>query len=255
MTNDERHDSDRPTARAWPRRLGLDLVVLSLGAVVILIIVLPTLQQTRSHTRSPCSNSVRSIGIALHAYYAEHGCFPPAYQADEQGRPMHSWRVLILPGLGEQELYEQYDFHSPWNSPNNLALAEKVPDVYRCPGDTSAGPHDTSYVMIVGPGTLSDGTGTTRESAFTDGLQNTIAVTEMARSGIHWMQPQDLPFDRMSFQINDDAEFCIRSGHPGGANVVFCDGSTKFISDRTDPYIVKTMITIAGSPDEQPPFQ
>ena len=55
-------------------------------------------------------------------YEDEHGCFPPAYVADASGRPMHSWRVLILPYLDQQQLYDQYDFSEPWNGPNNQQL-------------------------------------------------------------------------------------------------------------------------------------
>ena len=43
--------------------------------------------------------------ITLQDYEQEHGCFPPAYVPDENGRPMHSWRVLSLPYLEEPSLY------------------------------------------------------------------------------------------------------------------------------------------------------
>ena len=41
----------------------------------------------------------------MHNYHDEHGSFPPAYIADASGKPMHSWRVLILPYLDEKGLY------------------------------------------------------------------------------------------------------------------------------------------------------
>ena len=34
---------------------------------------------------------------------------------------------------GQEEIYEQYNFDEPWDSPGNRALAETVPKVYRCP--------------------------------------------------------------------------------------------------------------------------
>ena len=42
-----------------------------------------------------------SIIVALHNYHDEHGSFPPAYVSDESGRPLYSWRVLILPYLDD----------------------------------------------------------------------------------------------------------------------------------------------------------
>jgi len=39
----------------------------------------------------------------------------------------------------------------------------------------------------------------------------------------------------------------ITSGHPGGANFVFCDGSTRFISANIDGIVYSKLITPAGS--------
>jgi len=42
---------------------------------------------------------------------------------------MHSWRVLILPYMGEEEqqLYSRYNLNEPWNSPENHKLAALRP--------------------------------------------------------------------------------------------------------------------------------
>ena len=60
------------------------------------------------------------------------------YVADATGRPMHSWRVLILPFLEQQSLYEQYDFREPWDGPNNIQLLGNMPDVFSCPSRSPA---------------------------------------------------------------------------------------------------------------------
>ena len=49
----------------------------------------------------------------MQSYHQKHGCFPPAYIADENGKPKHSWRVLILPFMGYGQLYSQYGSTSP----------------------------------------------------------------------------------------------------------------------------------------------
>ena len=61
--------------------------------------------------------------MALQNYHQANGCFPPAYIADKNGKPMHSWRVLILPYLDRTILYKAYDFTEPWDGPNNKKLS------------------------------------------------------------------------------------------------------------------------------------
>ena len=48
--------------------------------------------------------------MAVANYHHKYGCFPPAFMADANGRPMHSWRVLLLPFLEERESYAAYNF-------------------------------------------------------------------------------------------------------------------------------------------------
>jgi hypothetical protein len=45
--------------------------------------------------------------LAVANYEFANGAFPPPFLADASGRPMHSWRVLILPFLEQGELYNR----------------------------------------------------------------------------------------------------------------------------------------------------
>jgi hypothetical protein len=109
-----------------------------------------------------CVNNLKQIALALHNYHDDHGCFPPAYVADANGRPMHSWRVLILPYLEQKVLYDQYDFTEPWNGPNNSKLLATPPDTYGCPSDDRTcgvtGAWPTSYLAVVGAETALEAT-------------------------------------------------------------------------------------------------
>ena len=64
--------------------------------------------------------------MAVANYHDTYGRFPAAYVADRDGRPMHSWRVLILPLLEQRTTYDAYDFAEPWDGPNNRRLADRV---------------------------------------------------------------------------------------------------------------------------------
>src|SRR5690349_7550881 len=88
--------------------------------------------------RANCVSNMKLIGIGLQTYHDQYKCLPPPYLANGSGKPMHSWRVLLLPSMEDEaltKLYEQYNFNEPWNGPHNAKLAAKCPDVFRCPSD------------------------------------------------------------------------------------------------------------------------
>ena len=57
------------------------------------------------------TNNLKLIGLALHNYHDMHPSFPPVYIADKNGKPLHSWRVLLLPLVGENDLFASFDFN------------------------------------------------------------------------------------------------------------------------------------------------
>ncbi len=224
----------------------LVLVAVLLCAGVPIALLLPAVQAAREAARrTQCSNNLKYLALAMHNYHDTYKCWPPAYIADENGKPMHSWRVLILPFLEQGALYERYNFDEPWDSPRNKALANTVIETYRCPSDPSSNPTDTSYVMIVGPGTLYDGTEVTGIRDVKDGTSNTLLLVEAAGCGINWAEPRDLDIEQLSLQINNPAGVEIRSYHPGGTNAALCDGSVRFLSESIDPGLLERLITIA----------
>ncbi len=88
-----------------------------------------------SFYRAHCIHCLFDISMALDTYHQVNGCYPPAYIADKDGKPMHSWRVLILPYLLGGGAHLQYRFDEPWNGPNNKKLLPQRPYDYACPDD------------------------------------------------------------------------------------------------------------------------
>ena len=214
------------------------------------------LQPVTSFRRHSCHDNLRQIAAAMASYNGEYENLPPPFIADANGKPMHSWRVLLLPYLGQQKLYDEYRFDEPWNGPNNKKLHERIVDVYCCPQDHQINPwntaaRQTSYVVIVGPGTAFPG-GRKRvsmaEVANWDGASNTILVAEVHSSGIHWMKPRDLDFATMDFRINGKRGASIASKHASGAMVVMVDGSVQFLDDTMPPKEVKQLTTVRDRP-------
>lgn len=160
-----------------------------------------------SSRRSSCANHLKQLGLALLHYHGQHGCLPPACVVGEDGKPMHSWRVLVLPYLEEESLFRAYHLDEPWDGPNNAKIARQNPQLgdFHCPSD-STDRSCTSYVAVVGPRTLWPGAKGASLEDIPDGVSETILLIELPGSGIHWMAPRDVSFD----------ELCQRAASGGG---------------------------------------
>lgn len=230
------------------------------GLIILCGLCLSPLLQTeygrRMARRVACTNNLKQIAIALQGYHDAHGCFPPAYISDEGGRPMHSWRVLILPYIGQRALYEQYAFSEPWDGPNNRKLAGQIPSVYQCPSSNAAagGRPATSYLAVVGPKNVWPRGKTTKLSDIRDGAAYTIMLVEVANSDIHWMEPRDLSFEDALRGINSPEGMGISSRHISGedyfhygtpiANVAFADTHVRRLPEGFPVEELKSLLTI-----------
>lgn len=215
---------------------------------MLVALLLPAVQAAREAARrTQCVNNLKMIGIAMHNYADVHGAFPPAYLADENGKPMHSWRVLLLPYLEHQELYDRYDFSEPWDGPNNRQLAALIPNVFACPSHAAGGPANTttSYAIISGPGTLFEADKSSSISSVTDGLSNTLLVAEATGAAIPWMEPRDLDVALMTMTLNGSPND-ISAAHPGVAQALFADGSCRALQSSLSPETLRAMLTKAG---------
>jgi hypothetical protein len=214
-----------------------------------------------------CIDNLLKIGLALHNHHDTVGSFPKAAISDSQGQPGLSWRVAILPFLGQQALYGRFKLDEPWDSPHNKPLLAEMPAVYACRTAPRGEPGLTLYSAFTGPGAFlepaydkrlekvwwvgDDGTkhyageprGGLGISAFTDGTSNTLMVVE-AKQGVPWTKPEDLPFDPTR---PGDPLFGAGSSHHGGFNVVFVDGSVWFLPNTIAPGQFRALITRAGN--------
>lgn len=235
------------------------LVVIAIIAILIALL-LPAVQQAREAARrSQCKNNLKQIGIALHNYHEQTGSFPPSY-VNAGGRDTRwGWGTLILPMLDNAPLYELLDpTAGDGKSAGDPGMQETV-NVYLCPSST--GPLTNSnfnnlatsnYVMSESAGNYSSD-GTRRIRDFTDGLSNTMHISERALSphiGAVWpgrRRSTSSTGFRSTWNINFQGyngtrfwngggfscqRYAITSEHTGGVQVLFGDGSVHFVSEN-----------------------
>ena len=136
-------------------------------------------------------NNLKQLALAMHNYQDTYGSFPPAAHTDKAGKPLLSWRVLILPYIEEAELYKEFKLDEPWDGPNNKKLLDRMPKVFAA-GDKAGS--NTYYRVFHGKGAAFEGAKGTKIGDFTDGTSNTILIVE-ADTPVPWSKPEELAFD------------------------------------------------------------
>lgn len=224
-------------------------------SVVSCCLLLPGWGHHRStYDRMECSNKLKQIAIALHNYHDTYKTFPPAFIADADGKPMHSWRTLIIPLIESSPIPWDYDFDQPWDSPHNLQFAGEFAGErrrnYACPvhGRHTDEPL-TSYVAVVGPGTAWQGSKAMSRADFVDGTSNTLFVLEVDSPTIHWMEPRDVSYEEAkklmtaNHNLNSPHRFeSFLYSYDSGRQAAIADASVRFLEDGLPPHIAQGIL-------------
>jgi prepilin-type processing-associated H-X9-DG protein len=219
------------TARRKLSLIGLLIGISLLGFVIGLI--MPAIQSAREFPGRPrCTNNLKQLGLGLHNYHDIHKHFPPVMIRDEEGKPLYSWIVAILPNMEYDPIYEKIDHSEPWDGPHNsqvlggLRIEEFFcPLAPRKPNDCS-----TNYLAVVGPGTLWRSEGTVSLNDLANKTSLTVAVIESVDTQVHWAEPFALTVDEALERMQTGKGTRISSVHPRIVNVLFADGSVHGLS-------------------------
>jgi hypothetical protein len=191
-------------------------------------------------------NSLKQIGLAIHSYHDVYGHFPAAATYDKQGRPLLSWRVLILPYLGQEALFKEFHLDEPWDSEHNKKLLAKMPKIYAAgPPAGAKAPGSTRYQVFTGKGTIFEGKKGLTIKDIKDGTSYTLLVVE-AGEAVFWTKPQDLPFD------SEKPLPKLGSARPEGFLALFADGSVRFMKKTTTEKVLRALITRNGGEEIHP---
>jgi RNA polymerase sigma factor (sigma-70 family) len=152
------------------------------------------------------------------------------------GKALLSWRVALLPYLGEQELYQRFKLNEPWDSPHNKALLKRMPRIYAPPGKADAEPGTTFYQVFVGPHAGFEKHRGLRLADFVDGLSNIILIVE-AGSAVPWTKPEDLHY------AADEPLPQLGGLFADVFNAAVADGTVMALSKSCDPDTLRKAIT------------
>lgn len=157
--------------KGTPRAIVVVAVVVGVSTGILFLSAEPASTPSR---RSISTNNMKQCVLAMLAYKSLNGQFPPACPDEEAGELKHSWRVWILPYLECTDLYSQYNFDEPWNSPNNAKLVDQMPGVFQSPYLENA-PGKTTYKFV-----------------FDEDCTSDVVLIEDASNAVNWMKPSDI---------------------------------------------------------------
>lgn len=211
--------------------IGVACLMLCVGVGgVLYALLIPAVDQARTAAKRTASiSNLKQITLALQNYELQHGSYPPAYVTDASGTKLYSWRVLILPYLDKQELYDQFDLTKAWDDPANQAVSDSMVEVFRSPSDEEVEENGTSYVGIVGRNTMfAIGSGR-KASEVVDGTYSTITVIEVKGWTGSWAAPIDPTLNQFggSAIVGEDPGQ-LHPAQPNGAILVgYADGMVR----------------------------
>lgn len=280
------------------------LVVIAIISVLIALL-LPAVQQAREAARRmSCRNNLKQIALAVHNYESAFSVMPPRRILSAGNR--RGWGPSILPYLDQASLQGQYRFDKDFYAPENAANIRVPLSVFMCP--SAPGPR---LVTVIQNGVTSEGVAgdyfgpnsfssslygvtalsgnnqitamddlprTRRFRDITDGLTNTMLITEQAGRADYYIRGQKQASNAglsqatswgswPSYQVfqvqifgsdgitKDGSGGCVincnnsqgvYSFHTGGANVVFADGSVHLLSESMDAHLLLGIVTING---------
>ena len=189
-------------------------------------------------------NHFKQIGLAVHNYADRNKSLPASASYDDNGKPLLSWRVHILPYLEQGKLYKQFHLDEPWDSEHNLALVAKMPSIYADPDSALRkinAQGKTTFVAPTSEGTVFDRPVGTQFKEINDGTSNTIMFVEVVpERAVVWTKPEDWAVDL------EHPWRGVRRDDRDWFTTGFCDGSARVFDFSLPAEKLRALLTRDG---------
>jgi hypothetical protein len=185
--------------------IGIGMILLIVGGVagccvcvpaILVGLLVPAVQKVReAAVRAQASNNAKEISMACQSFHDMNRFLPsPRMQPrlPQNISPELSWRVSILPYLGNGPLEARFDMNQGWDGPKNRPLMSPMPMPYGHPADAVKDNTQTKFQYFTGPGTLFPNP-LQKVALFDikDGSSNTFLFAEAA-TPVPWSKPADM---------------------------------------------------------------
>jgi hypothetical protein len=207
--------------------------VICSGSLTLLVRAIQAARETaRCQT---CGCNLKLLALGLHFFDTASGSLPPAYLCDEKGKPIHSWRALLMPFIGAYSWRRTYSLKEPWDGPNNAKLGLRACSGFQCRSRRDSSWSTVDYVAVVGPDTMWPG----RERVGMAGNKDTILLIEMPDSDYRFLEPRSPTVEEFMAKITSPTGKGIRSIHPRGLAYVTVGGDVDWFPPDTDPQTIR----------------
>jgi prepilin-type N-terminal cleavage/methylation domain-containing protein/prepilin-type processing-associated H-X9-DG protein len=305
---------DTPAVRQRSAFTLIELLVVIAIIAVLIGLLLPAVQKVReAAARMSCMNNLKQIALACANYEVRNNKYPPS---NTTSPPWHGWPALVLPDLEQENVRNIYVMTANWYDLANATARNAPVKTFLCPSANGGRPGqsavpgvpgspfsgaawDYTNVSVVAQPLLAylnypdpasyptiwrgvmSSTGST-VGQITDGLSNTVLVTEDANRPEYWVKGKRVtdrvpPFGgdgpgvatggvwadhQKGFgiegttpdgntligecAINCNNAYEIYAFHPGGANAAMADGSVRFLRESISIRTLAALCTRAG---------
>ncbi len=187
---------------------------------------------------------------AVHQYHASHNRVPPfAEHADHSQRLGLSWRVHLLPFIGDGEyveLFNKFHLDEPWDSEHNRSLLPEIPAVYQAPMALIEPGIEQGLTTLLAPANETPLLGGKHEHGFRqilDGTSNTVAIVEVRpERAVPWTKPAD-------YEYAEDQPMAGLMTRRGKTVVATGDGWAGAVPSDQGDDVWRGIFTISGRED------